>query len=252
LRNHNVSQILNMTNSPLLLLSALLLVISCNSQPASFKNLDPEQFQKAIIGPNIQLVDVRSSDEFNEKHIAGAMNLNINSPDFQAGMNRLSKDKPVYIYCLSGGRSKKASDWALANGFNQVYNLEFGINSWIDAKKTVVSGSGDVVKGLSGITFDQYLSRIKSSDKLVLVDFNAVWCGPCKMLKPIVTKVVKRNSTKVELFDVDVDANNMVASAMNVKSIPLLILYKAGKEVWRNLGLTDEETITAKIAEFSK
>ncbi|MBK7148722.1 MAG: thioredoxin [Bacteroidetes bacterium] len=234
------------------ILFALFFILGCNSQPATFKNLDPQQFEKSIVGPGVQLVDVRTPEEFKEKHIAGAANYNINASDFQASMSKLDKEKPLYIYCLSGGRSKRASDWAMSNGFKQVYNLEFGINSWIDANKTVVSGSGDVVKGLSGLTFDQYLSRIKSSTKLVLVDFNAIWCGPCKMLKPIVTKVVKKNSAKVELFDVDVDTNNMVSSAMNVKSIPLLILYKDGKEVWRNLGLTDEETISAKIAEFSK
>lgn len=235
------------------IVASVMILLGCNSQPSAFKNLDPAQFEKGITGPGVQIIDVRTPEEFSEKHIAGSTNYNFNNPsEFQAGMEKLDKSKPVYIYCLAGGRSRKASDWALANGFKEVYNLEFGINSWIEAKKTVVSGSGDVVKGSSGMTFDQYLQRIKTSKKLVLVDFNAVWCGPCKMLKPIVTKVVRKNSDKVELFDVDVDANNAVASAMNARSIPLLILYKDGKEVWRNLGLTDENTIAAKVMEFSK
>lgn len=231
---------------------SIFLLFGCNSQTPGVKNLDANQFEKAISSAGAQLVDVRTPNEFNEKHLAGAKNIDINGPDFEESMAKLDKDKPVYIYCLSGGRSRRASDWAASNGFKDVSNLEFGINSWIDANKTVVSGNGDVLSGKSGMTFDEYLGHIKSAKKMVLVDFNAVWCGPCKILKPTVIKVVKKNSDQVELFDIDVDKNNMVASAMNVRSIPLLLLYKDGKEVWRNLGLADENLISQKIAEFSK
>ena len=154
---------------------------------------------------------------------------------------------------MAGGRSKKAGNIAAENGFKEVYNLEFGINSWLSENKAVVNGEGVAVQSNNiGISFDDYLNHLKASDKLVLVDFNAVWCGPCKTLKPIVQKVVKKNSAKVELFDIDVDKNATVANTMNVRSIPLLILYKQGKEVWRNLGLVEESLITQKIELFSK
>jgi thioredoxin 1 len=101
-----------------------------------------------------------------------------------------------------------------------------------------------------GMSFDDYLAHIKSSDKLVLVDFNAVWCGPCRMLKPRVEKQIKMNSDKVELFEVDCDKNPQVAAAMNIKNIPLLILYKQGKEVWRSLGLISENEIAEQLKQF--
>ena len=231
----------------------LFLFSSCNSQNPAVKNLNPTQFEKGINGTNALLIDVRTPEEFKEKHISGAKNVNINDPDFEKHMLELDKSRPAYIYCLAGGRSKKAADFAAANGFKQVYNLEFGINSWMGENKEVVSGTGEKVQtNGTGMSFDDYLNHLKASQKLVLVDFNAVWCGPCKTLKPIVIKVVKKNADKVDLFDIDVDKNATVANTMNVRAIPLLILYKQGKEVWRNMGLVDEDDIADKIKQFSK
>jgi len=231
----------------------ILLFSSCNGQNVSVKNLNPNQFEAGINQSNALIVDVRTPEEFKEKHISGAKNLNINDPEFSTRLNELDKSKPVYIYCLAGGRSKRAADMATKDGFKEVYNLEFGINSWLSEGKEVVSGSGTKVSNTGiGMSFDDYLNHLKASSKLVLVDFNAVWCGPCKTLKPIVQKVIKKNADKVELFEIDVDKNSTVANTMNVRAIPLLILYKQGKEVWRNMGLVEEEVILEKVKEFSK
>ncbi len=105
---------------------------------------------------------------------------------------------------------------------------------------------------LTGLSFDDYLARIKNPDKLVLIDFNAVWCGPCKTLKPIVTRIARKNEAKLELIEIDVDKNPKVASTMNISGIPLLILYKQGKEVWRNMGLLDENELASKLNPFLK
>jgi thioredoxin 1 len=117
----------------------------------------------------------------------------------------------------------------------------------------VVSGTGEKVdvKGI-GMSFDDYLNHLKASSKLVLVDFNATWCGPCKILKPRVERVIKKNADKVDLFDIDVDKNTAVGKTMNVRAIPLLILYKQGKEVWRSMGVVEEEDIADKVRQFSK
>jgi thioredoxin len=195
-------------------------------------------------------VDVRTPEEYNEKHIGNAENININGSDFEKKMDALDKTKPTYIYCLAGSRSKKAADWAANNGFKEVYNLESGITSWMGANKPLTTPEG--AAPATGMSFDDYLNHIKQSDKLVLVDFSAVWCGPCKTLRPTVDKIVKDNAKSVQLFSIDVDQNPIVANTMNVRGIPLLILYKQGKEVWRNLGLIDEGTIVDKIKEFSK
>lgn len=229
------------------------LISSCNAQNSGFRNLNPSDFENGINQTNAQLVDVRTTDEFVSKHIQGAKHIDINGADFAAQLQKLDKDNPLYLYCLAGGRSRKAAEIAVSNGFKEVYNLEFGINSWISEDKHVVSGSGASVQtGTIGISMDDYLARLKASNKLVLVDFSAVWCGPCKTLKPILHKVEKKNSDKFEVYEIDVDKNSTLANTMNVRAIPLLIMYKQGKEVWRSMGLVEEELVQQKINEFCK
>ena len=223
--------------------------ISCSSQNASVHHVNVEEFSKAISQKGVQLIDVRTTEEYTEKHIAHSKNININDSGFEKQLEALDKNKPLYIYCLSGGRSAKASNLAVQKGFKEVYNLEGGITAWIGGKQPI-EFSGEAAPS-EGLTMDDYLKQVKS-EKLVLVDFNAVWCGPCKVLKPIVQKVVKANSQKVQLLDIDVDKNPSIANAMSLRQIPLLILYKGGKEVWRQLGVADEETLVALVNQHSK
>lgn len=236
----------NLRISLVTLLSFLLL--ACNSQNASVHNLNANEFGKAVLGQPVQLIDVRTPGEYADKHIPNSKNLNVNDATFEKSLDQLDKNKPIYIYCLSGGRSANASNMALKKGFKEVYNLEGGITAWIGSKQAIEYAEGNTPA--EGLNMDDYLKRVKSN--LVLVDFNAIWCGPCKVLKPIVKQVVANNSSKVELFDIDVDKNPSIANAMNIRQIPLLILYKEGKEVWRQLGVTDEETLTALVNKYSK
>jgi thioredoxin len=153
------------------------------------------------------------------------------------------------VYCLSGGRSSKASALISSKGYNQVYNLDGGILAWTNAGEPVESPAGET--GKNGLSMDDYLAKVKS-DKLVLVDFSAVWCGPCKQLKPIVDKIAEEQKDKLEVLPIDVDKNPAVSNAMHISGIPLLVLYKNGKEVWRQLGLTDRGNIEKQISLNSK
>jgi thioredoxin 1 len=72
------------------------------------------------------------------------------------------------------------------------------------------------------------------------------------MLKPILDKVADKDKDKVTVLPIDVDQNPKLSDAMHISGIPLVILYKEGKEVWRSLGLTDQKTIEKEIALNSK
>jgi rhodanese-related sulfurtransferase len=95
--------------------------------------LSPNDFQNQIIkATEIQLIDVRTLEEFSEGHIASAKNINIKSNEFSAQIETLDKTKAVYLYCRSGGRSGQAADILTEMGFTLIYDLEGGITAWMD------------------------------------------------------------------------------------------------------------------------
>jgi rhodanese-related sulfurtransferase len=91
------------------------------------ERIDKEKFKAAIKGEKIQLLDVRTPEEFAEGHIDGAVNINFFDADFSSQVTaKLTKDVPVYLYCRSGGRSAKALIVLRDLGYQTVYELEGG------------------------------------------------------------------------------------------------------------------------------
>ncbi len=74
-------------------------------------------------------------------------------------------------------------------------------------------------------------------DQAVLVDFFATWCGPCKMMQPILEDTAKQLGDKVKILKVDVDKNQLAASKFQVRGVPTLILFQKGKILWRESGV---------------
>ncbi len=74
-------------------------------------------------------------------------------------------------------------------------------------------------------------------DQPVLVDFHATWCGPCKMMQPILEDTAKQLGGKVKIVKVDVDKNQLAASKFQVRGVPTLILFQKGKILWRESGV---------------
>lgn len=98
------------------------------------------------------------------------------------------------------------------------------------------------------LTKDNFQAEVLESDIPVLVDFWATWCGPCKMLSPIVAQIAaEANGFKV--YSVDVDEEPDLAQDYDVVSIPTLIVFKGGKEAARTVGFTQKEKILAMLAD---
>ena len=92
--------------------------------------LTPQEFQTHTKNKNVQLVDVRTSREFNAGHIPDAININFFSRGFFIEMDKLDKNQPLYLYCRSGSRSSKAAYKLAQRGFKNIYDLQGGILNW--------------------------------------------------------------------------------------------------------------------------
>ena len=112
-----------------------ILFFSCNAQNnANIKLVDAKEFSKEIKADNSpQILDVRTPQEFSEQHLANATNIDWNGNSFEAQAKQLDKDKTVYVYCKSGGRSAKASSKLAEMGFKHIVDLDGGITKWNDA-----------------------------------------------------------------------------------------------------------------------
>ncbi len=92
---------------------------------------------------------------------------------------------------------------------------------------------------------------IIKSDKPVLVDFFATWCGPCKMMHPILEEVHEKVGDKARIIKIDIDKNEPLAAAYNVRSVPTLMLFKNGKLEWRTAGVQQAATLEQVINQFA-
>ncbi len=121
----------------LLILIAILSVMYVQAQTITSVNVN--EFEKKLTNAKEKtILDVRTSGEFSEGHLANAVNIDFYKSDFKQSVSKLDKNKPVFVYCLGGGRSSSAADILKDLGFKQVVNMEGGMKAWSGAKKPVV------------------------------------------------------------------------------------------------------------------
>jgi len=211
---------------------------SCQQNNGKGGKVTVDEFESLLNkAPDAQIIDVRTADEYAGGHLKNAKNIDANSADFNTQITGFNKSKPVFIYCLSGGRSSSAANTLRKAGFETVYEMP-GMLAWNNAGKEVVMGE-NAPAAVAGLSLEAYMQKV-NSPKYVLVDFNATWCKPCKQLAPILEKISKERQDKMILMAIDSDENPELCQAKKIESIPFLELYKDGKLVWEHKGFISE------------
>jgi thioredoxin len=213
----------------------IILSISCsNSQ--NFKSVNVETFKTTLENTNdVQLIDVRTEDEFNGGHIKNAKNISIASENWNSSIGNLDKTKPVLVYCLSGGRSKKAATELKELGFKEVIELDGGYLAWSKANP-----QSNAV--WTGMTKEEY-TKLLASDKIVVIDFYAKWCAPCKKMAPYLEKMNTELASTVTIHRIDADKNKSLFNALGYQGLPVILVYKNGKETFSKNEFVSEEEL---------
>lgn len=94
-------------------------------------------------------------------------------------------------------------------------------------------------------------NAIINSETPVLIDFFADWCGPCKMLAPILKQVKEDLGEDIKIIKIDVDENQLLAAKYQVRGVPTMLLFKSGKQVWRQSGVLQKDQIVSIVKQYT-
>lgn len=220
------------------------LLYNCNNAQAikEHTTLSAVEFATKIKQtPGAIILDVRTPEEFNSGFIADARNMDYNSSGFLAEIDQLDKNKPYFVYCLSGARSKSAANYMRNHGFPEVYDMKGGTMSWTKNNLELTTTSVQKIN-IDKISADEYRQMI-SADQIVLFDFYAPWCGPCKKMEPMLEEFARENKGKIKVIRLNVDENKQLTTQLGIEEIPVLKIFKNGSEVWTHTGLVEKPAL---------
>lgn len=218
------------------------LLCDCSDGQSKRINLSAMDFaNKANELPAAPIIDVRTPDEFSKGHLLKAKNVDWNGNDFDKQIATLDKSKPVFVYCLSGGRSSSAANKMRNEGFQEVYELDGGIMKWKGANLPETNDNKPM-----GMTLQVY-NDLTKSDKTVLIDFYAEWCGPCRLMKPYLEEISKNKADKVVVIRINADDNQTLCKELKIDALPVLQVFKNQKLTWSKVGFIDKKGVEKEL-----
>ena len=217
---------------------------SCSDGQDKKTNLTATEFaEKMKLLPAANIVDVRTPEEYEKGHIANAVNIDWNGDNFEQKISSLDKSKPVFVYCLSGGRSAMAAEVMRSKGFKQVFEMRGGFMKWRAANLPETTDTKTASAGIDKAQFDALLN----TDKIVLVDFYADWCAPCKKMKPWLDEIANNKTETVTVIRLNADDNVQLCRVLKIDALPYLQVYKNKKLTWSHSGDITKEQLSAQL-----
>lgn len=220
------------------------LMLACNGSQG--QQLDAKAFQEKMrASKNALVLDVRTAQEVSGGFIEGAVNIDWTKDGFEIATEQYDRSMPVFVYCLSGGRSASAAGNLRSRGFKEVYELNGGMMSWRSANYPEVKPGQTKAKakGMDRSAYDVLIN----SDTAVLIDFYAPWCLPCKKMEPFLNEMAADSKTAFKIVRINADENPDLCKELEVDALPVLVYYKAGREVWREKRFMSKEDILQMV-----
>ncbi len=222
-------------------------IVALHAQVAA--NLDATAFYtKLKQSPTAHIIDVRTPGEFAQGIIPKSVNIDISTNSFPDRIAKLDKKKPVFVYCLTGSRSVYAMNYMKSIGFTEIYNLAGGILRWRAARYPEVSPSAQTAQkpASTGMTMAQY-QALFNTNKIVIINFSAEWCAPCKRMKPYLDELARDYKDKLVVVRIDADANKTLLNQLKIDNVPVLSIYKNKKHIWTHKGFVSKEDVLKQI-----
>ena len=220
-------------------------LLSCNLNKSNL--ISAHDFDEMIrIDKSSIIIDVRTPEEFNKGHLRNSLNVNWLDENFDENLNIFSKDLPVMVYCLSGGRSSKANERIKSLGFKNVYELDGGILEWRKNKLPEATLNNNFKNSLTVEDFNNFIE----TDKIVLVDYYANWCAPCKIMEPYLDEISSEYSNSLELVRINYDKNLPLVRSLEVYGLPVLQIFKDKKLLWSHVGFIEKSLVVDEIKKY--
>jgi len=231
----------------LVILTILFLLFSChNSSDISFKNFDIVNLAESSYSDEFIVLDVRTKQERANGFLANSTHIDFYDEAFLDKLNLLDKTKPLYIYCMVGGRSSKAANKIVKAGFNEVYNLSGGFLKWSNNNLPI-----EIPEKINEVTTQQYnksfLDSAINSNPNLLLYVSTKWCAPCKKMNPVIDSLSKNYIKELTVLKLDLDQNMFLNEVYDIQSIPLFVLYKNNQQVWLKNGIIAYGELATKL-----
>lgn len=216
------------------------------AQQENIHHINALEFQKIVVSKRGTLLDVRTETEFANGHLPKAGQLNYYASDFNVKLLLLSKNEPIYLYCNTGWRSKRAAETLVKNGYTQVYNLKQGIMEWELYNLPVEAYAGAKPDQKDKMEPNEF-NKLTNSENLVFIDFYAPWCGPCRQMMPMIDSLQSEYAGKITIIKINADAIKKLVKELKLSTVPNLVIYKDGRLVFNHQGLATKELLTLEF-----
>lgn len=223
-----------------ILIFACVSIISCSQKKENIQNISVDEFQN-LVHENAIVLDVRTQEETNRGQIKGASTLDFYGSNFENSLSLIEKDKEVFVYCQSGGRSKKAAKILVNMGQFKVYNVEGGIRAWKTNGYEITTPTESKPSDNLEVSLDS-LNNVIAQNQTTFISFQTKWCAPCRKMDPVIAKLEEANP-EVAFLKIDMDKNNALSEKFEVKSIPTFFIFKNQNESWSATGIQEIKSL---------